>query len=106
VRLHICPDEQAERLAERLDDPTKYWKYNPSDIDERAFWDDYQAAYAAALSRCSTEAAPWHVVPANRKWYRDWAVATLLRETFADLDLTYPPASFDIEAERKRLEQE
>jgi PPK2 family polyphosphate:nucleotide phosphotransferase len=103
VMLHISKAEQAERLAERLDDPTKYWKYNPGDIDERGFWDDYQAAYVAALSKCSTEAAPWYVVPANRKWYRDWAVATLLRDTMADLDLSYPPATFDIEVERKRL---
>jgi PPK2 family polyphosphate:nucleotide phosphotransferase len=103
VMLHISKAEQAARLAERLDDPTKYWKYNPADLDERGFWDDYQAAYAAALSKCSTEIAPWYVVPANRKWYRDWAVATLLRDTMADLHLSYPPASFDIAVERKRL---
>ncbi len=101
--LHISRDEQAARLAERLDDPTKYWKYNPADLDERGFWDDYQHAYAAALTRCSTEAAPWYVVPANKKWYRDWAVATLLRETMAGMDLSYPPATFDIKAERERL---
>jgi PPK2 family polyphosphate:nucleotide phosphotransferase len=103
VMLHISKDEQARRLAERLDDATKYWKYNPGDLAERALWDQYQEAYAVALSRCSTEVAPWYVVPANRKWYRDWAVATLLRDTLADLDLSYPPPSFDIDAERKRL---
>jgi PPK2 family polyphosphate:nucleotide phosphotransferase len=103
VMLHISKNEQAKRLAERLDDPTKYWKYNPGDLDERGFWDDYQAAYAAALSKCSTEVAPWYVVPANRKWYRDWAVASLLRDALTDLHLSYPPPTFDVKVERKRL---
>ncbi len=103
VMLHISPDEQRERLSERLTDPTKYWKYNPADIDERTRWADYQAAYADALSRCSTDIAPWYVVPANRNWYRDWAVATLLGETLEGMGLSYPPASFDVGAERGRL---
>ena len=63
--LHISADDQKERLLERLDDPTKHWKYNPGDLDERALWDDYQDAYAIALERCSTDAAPWHVVPSR-----------------------------------------
>ena len=67
IMLHISYAEQGERLRQRLDDPTKYWKYNPADIDERAYWDDYQAAYADALTRCSTEVAPWYVVPANQQ---------------------------------------
>jgi PPK2 family polyphosphate:nucleotide phosphotransferase len=103
VMLHISPDEQHQRLDERLHDPTKYWKYNPADLDERAFWGDYQAAYTDALARCSTEDAPWYVVPANRKWYRDWAVATLLHDTLSDLGLSYPPPSFNVDAERRRL---
>jgi PPK2 family polyphosphate:nucleotide phosphotransferase len=103
VMLHISYPEQGERLMERLTDPTKYWKYNPSDLDTRARWDDYQAAYADALARCGTDAAPWFVVPADRKWYRDWAVAHLLRETFDALDLGYPPADFDVDRERQRL---
>ncbi|MFD4206879.1 PPK2 family polyphosphate kinase [Micromonospora tulbaghiae] len=103
VMLHISYAEQGERLMERLTDPTKFWKYNPSDLDTRARWDDYQAAYAEALERCGTDAAPWFVVPADRKWYRDWAVAHLLRETFDGLDLGYPPADFDVERERDRL---
>ncbi|MEH0983837.1 PPK2 family polyphosphate kinase [Micromonospora sp. CPCC 205556] len=103
VMLHISREEQAERLMERLTDPTKYWKYNPGDLDTRARWDDYQAAYAEALARCDADAAPWFVVPADRKWYRDWAVAHLLRETFDGLDLGYPPAGFDVERERERL---
>jgi PPK2 family polyphosphate:nucleotide phosphotransferase len=102
IMLHISPAEQLIRLRERLEDPTKYWKYNAADVDERARWDDYQAAYAEALTRCS-EAAPWYVVPADRKWYRNWAVASLLAEILSDQDLAYPPAGFDLEAERKRL---
>jgi len=103
VMLHISRDEQRERLLARLDDPTKHWKYNPADVDERLLWTDYQAAYADALGRCSTAYAPWHVVPADRKWYRDWAVAHLLRETLADMHLTYPAVDIDVEAERARL---
>ncbi|MCI4062981.1 hypothetical protein MRQ36_10495 [Micromonospora sp. R77] len=103
VMLHISYAEQGERLMERLTDPHKYWKYNPSDLDSRARWDDYRAAYAEALGRCDTDAAPWFVVPADRKWYRDWAVAHLLRETFDGLDLGYPAAGFDVEQERRRL---
>jgi PPK2 family polyphosphate:nucleotide phosphotransferase len=104
VMLHISPEEQRERLLARLDDPTKHWKYNPGDVDERGRWADYMAAYADALGRCSTAEAPWYVVPADRKWYRDWAVAHLLRETFEDLRPTYPPADFDVAAERARLQ--
>ncbi|MFI6261123.1 PPK2 family polyphosphate kinase [Micromonospora sp. NPDC051006] len=103
VMLHISYAEQGARLLARLDDPRKHWKYNPSDVDARARWDDYQAAYADALSRCGPDSAPWFVVPADRKWYRDWAVAHLLRETFDTLDLGYPPAGFDLERERERL---
>jgi PPK2 family polyphosphate:nucleotide phosphotransferase len=103
VMLHISRDEQRERLVRRLDDPTKQWKFNPDDLEARAKWDDYQAAYAEALGRCSY-AAPWHVLPANRKWYRDWALAHLLRETFADLKLSYPKPEYDVAAQRARLE--
>jgi PPK2 family polyphosphate:nucleotide phosphotransferase len=103
VMLHISREEQRNRLLARLDDPTKHWKYNPSDVDERLLWTDYQAAYADALGRCSTEYAPWHVVPADRKWYRDWAVAHLLRETLADMHLTYPEVDLDVGTERARL---
>jgi len=105
VMLHISPEEQKVRLLERLTDPTKYWKYNPADVDERARWADYQQAYTDALARCSTGYAPWYVVPADRKWYRNWAVSLLLRETLEDLKLTYPPADFDVAAERARLER-
>jgi PPK2 family polyphosphate:nucleotide phosphotransferase len=104
VMLHISYQEQRERLLERLTDPTKYWKYNPGDVDARARWTDYQAAYNDALSRCTTDYAPWHVVPADRKWYRDWAVANIVRDALAGMDLSYPKADFDIAAERRRLE--
>jgi PPK2 family polyphosphate:nucleotide phosphotransferase len=102
IMLHISPEEQRVRLAERLEDPTKYWKYNPADVDERARWDDYRAAYDEALTRC-TEPAPWYVVPADRKWYRNWAVASLLVEVLAAEDPAYPPPGFDVATEKKRL---
>jgi PPK2 family polyphosphate:nucleotide phosphotransferase len=101
--LHISPEEQAERLLARLDDPAKRWKYNSSDVEERGRWREYQRAYEAALTNCSTLAAPWYVVPADRKWYRDWAVAHLLTEVMDGMDLRYPEPDLDLEAERKRV---
>jgi polyphosphate kinase 2 (PPK2 family) len=106
VMLHISAQEQCERLLQRLDDPTKHWKYNPGDLDERKLWPAYQEAYQDALAHCSTETAPWFVVPADRKWYRDWAVATLMRETFAQLGLDYPAGDFDVAGEKHRLRQD
>ncbi len=103
VMLHISFAEQKKRLQDRLDDPTKYWKYNPGDLDERARWGEYQQAYADALSRCSTGVAPWYVVPADHKWYRNWAVTTLLRQALDDIDPQYPPPAFDVAAEQARL---
>jgi PPK2 family polyphosphate:nucleotide phosphotransferase len=101
--LHISYDEQRERLLARLDDPDKHWKFNEADIDERARWADYQAAYEDAIRRCSTEAAPWYVVPADRKWYRNWAVASLLAETLEEMDPTYPRPELDVEDLTRRL---
>jgi PPK2 family polyphosphate:nucleotide phosphotransferase len=103
VFLHISREEQRQRLLARLDDPTKHWKFNPRDVDERAFWGDYQEAYAAALERCNSGAAPWYRVPADRKWYRNWAVASLLVEQLEDMKLTWPKADFDVEEQRARL---
>jgi PPK2 family polyphosphate:nucleotide phosphotransferase len=103
VFLHISKEEQRQRLLARLDDPTKHWKFNPRDVDERAFWDDYQQAYAAALERCNSDAAPWYRVPADRKWYRNWAVASLLVEQLEDMKLAWPKADFDVEEQRARL---
>lgn len=88
--LHISKQEQAERLQKRLDDPAKTWKFSASDARERQYWDDYMAAYEDALSRCSTDAAPWFIVPANRKWYRDVVVARIVADTLARLD-PHPP---------------
>jgi PPK2 family polyphosphate:nucleotide phosphotransferase len=101
--LHISKKAQRERLLARLDDPTKYWKYNPDDVDERGYWDAYQQAYADALGRCNTLVAPWFVVPSDRKWYRNWAVASLLLQTLRQIDPQYPPAAFDVEFERQRV---
>ena len=101
--LHLGKDEQKKRLLERVEDPAKYWKYNPGDLDTRAQWDDYMEAYDVLLERTSTEYAPWHVIPADKKWYKDWAVAELLREKLAGLGLEWPPAGFDVEAERERV---
>ena len=103
VFLHISKEEQRQRLLARLDDPTKLWKFNPHDVDERASWADYQEAYAAALERCNNDTAPWYRVPADRKWYRDWAVANLLVEHLEDMKLTWPKPDFDSEEQRARL---
>ncbi len=91
--LYIDRDEQRERFQARYDDPTKRWKFAMGDLEERTHWDDYIAAYEDALSKTSTERAPWYVIPANRKWFRDLAIATVLRETLTDLDPAYPPAA-------------
>lgn len=103
VMLHISPDEQKERLAERLERPDKYWKYNPGDVDERLLWPDYMDAYQAVFDRTSTEATPWFVVPANRKWYARLAVQRLLLDALVDIDPQWPAADFDVEVEKKRL---
>ena len=102
--LHISPEEQKERLLARLDDPTKHWKYNPGDLEDRALWEDYMAAYTDLLERCDTEHAPWHVVPADRKWYRNRAITQLMIETLEGLELQWPKADFDVEAERARVQ--
>ena len=104
--LHISPEEQLERLQARLDDPTKYWKYNRGDVDERQLWADYTRAYEIALERTHTDHAPWYVVPSDRKWYRNLAVAELLLEALQEMDLDWPAADFDIEQEKKRLAQD
>lgn len=105
VMLHVSADEQKARLTERLDRSDKHWKFNPGDIDERAHWDDYQEAYQVALTRCSTQDAPWHVVPADRKWYARLAVQQLLLEHLRALDLTWPEADFDVEEQKARLKE-
>lgn len=94
--LHISRDEQRARFQKRLDNPHKQWKFSMGDLKVREQWDDYQRAYADALERCSTEDAPWFVIPANKKWYRDIAVARILAETARDLDPQYPPPKDDL----------
>lgn len=103
VMLHISPDEQKQRLEERLNRPDRYWKYNPADVTERGFWNEYQEAYQIAIDRCSTDAAPWFIVPADKKWYARAAVQRLLVSALEGLDLTWPLPNFDVRAEQKRL---
>jgi PPK2 family polyphosphate:nucleotide phosphotransferase len=91
VYLQISREEQLLRLQARLDDPTKRWKFRPEDLEARRQWDAYQSAYEEAITETSTEVAPWWIVPGNRKWVRDIAVATLLLETFRRLDPQFPP---------------
>ncbi|HWS56919.1 MAG TPA: polyphosphate kinase 2 family protein [Actinotalea sp.] len=103
VMLHISSDEQKARLTERLDREDKHWKYNPGDVDERMHWADYMQAYQAALEKCSTDVAPWFVVPADTKWYARLAVTNLLLEHLEAMDPQWPAADFDVEAEKTRL---
>ena len=103
VMLYISSDEQKARLTERLDRPDKHWKYNPGDVDERLLWPQYQEAYQAVLDKTSTDAAPWFVVPADRKWYARLAVQNLVLEHLEAMDPQWPPADFDVEAEKERL---
>jgi PPK2 family polyphosphate:nucleotide phosphotransferase len=94
--LHISKEEQKVRLQDRLDDPTKRWKFNPADLDDRALWDDYMKAYEVALQRCSTEYAPWHIVPADHNWVRNGVIAKIVRETLEKMDLKFPePKGWD-----------
>lgn len=101
--LHVSYQEQKERLLARLDNPAKNWKYNPQDVDERLKWPDYVNAYNDALAACNTQQAPWYVIPADRKWYRNWAVAQLLLEHLEACDLGWPEAVFDVDEEKQRL---
>jgi PPK2 family polyphosphate:nucleotide phosphotransferase len=103
VAMFVSLEEQKRRLAQRLERPDKYWKYNPGDIDERALWPAYQQAYQAVLDKTSTAHAPWHVVPCDRKWYSRLAINELLIEALKSLDLSWPAADFDVEDEKARL---
>ena len=93
--LHISREEQAERLQERLDLPEKRWKFDPGDLEDRKVWDDFMEAYEAALGRCSTAHAPWYVVPADRKWVRNAAIAAIVRATLEEMDPRYPTVEWD-----------
>jgi PPK2 family polyphosphate:nucleotide phosphotransferase len=89
--LHISKDEQAQRLQDRLDDPTKHWKFKTSDLEDRKLWDDFMKAYEIAVQRCSTDHAPWHVVPADRKWVRNAVIGKIVKETLEEMNPKYPP---------------
>lgn len=104
VMLNISYDEQRSRLADRLDREDKHWKFNPHDIDDRELWPEFMEAYQVALTRCSTDAAPWYVVPADRKWYGRLAVANLMIEALDGMGLEWPSVDFNIDEQRQRLE--
>jgi PPK2 family polyphosphate:nucleotide phosphotransferase len=104
--LHISPEVQKERLLARLDDPTKHWKFNPGDVDERAHWAAYREAYEIALERTNTEVAPWYVIPSDRKWYRNLAIGRLLHQTLSQMSPQWPVADFAVEEQRRRLADE
>jgi len=95
--LHISKEEQAERLQDRLDTPHKLWKFNKSDLEHRVLWNDYMDAFAAMLERTSTEHAPWYVIPANRKWYRNYVIGSILVETLEALDMQFPDPEDDLD---------
>jgi len=93
--LHISKDEQKRRLLERIEDRTKWWKLSEADFAERKHWGEYQEAYEDALTRCSTKEAPWYIIPANKKWFRNLAVAEIVLETLESLDMKFPKAKMD-----------
>ena len=95
--LHIDQDEQAKRLQSRLDDPNKHWKFKPGDLKERKLWDEYEKAYNDVLNKTSTEWAPWYIIPANRKWYRNFVIARILIKTLKKLNITYPEAKENLD---------
>lgn len=103
--MFVSLDEQKRRLAERLDRPEKYWKYNPGDLDERKLWPAYQEAYQVMLDRTATDDAPWFAVPCDKKWYARLAITELLIEALTRMNMSWPPADFDVEAEKRRLAQ-
>ena len=94
--LHISKDEQQKRFMERIDDPDKRWKISQADFDERKFWDEYVQAYEDVLTRCSTKRAPWFVIPADKKWFRNLAVSHIIVETLEQMDLKFPSSSIDV----------
>ena len=101
--LFISPAEQKERLLARLAEPDKHWKYRPGDVDDRLLWNDFMEAYQVALTRCSTDCAPWYVIPADRKWHRDWLLTQLVAETLREMNPQYPETKFDVAAETARV---
>lgn len=94
--LHISEDEQKKRFQQRIDDPDRRWKISQADFDERKFWDDYTVAYEDVLAKCSTDHAPWFVIPANKKWFRNLAVSHIIAETLESMDMKFPPPTIDV----------
>ncbi|MFI6867961.1 polyphosphate kinase 2 family protein [Nocardia sp. NPDC050406] len=103
VAMFVSLEEQKKRLMQRLERADKYWKFNPADIDERAYWPAYQAAYQDMLDRTDTEYAPWYTLPCDHKWYARLAVTELLIDALQSLKLDWPPAKFDIDEQKRRL---
>lgn len=101
--LHISPEEQLKRFGKRLEDPDRQWKISETDYTERALWNDYTAAYEDVLSRCSTEDAPWYVIPSDRKWVRDLATSRIIAQTLSDMKLKAPPVRVDLDEIRRRF---
>jgi PPK2 family polyphosphate:nucleotide phosphotransferase len=95
--LHISKEEQRKRLQARIDDPHKRWKFNLGDLADRRLWDEYQEAYQDALTECNTEEAPWHIIPSDRKWFRNLTITRILRKTLEDLDPQFPPAKDNLD---------
>ncbi|MDD5746412.1 MAG: polyphosphate kinase 2 family protein [Candidatus Omnitrophica bacterium] len=98
--LHISKEEQLQRFKQRLDDPARYWKISEADYQEREYWKDYESAYEEVLSKCSTDIAPWFVIPSDHKWFRNLAVSQIIVETMENLDIKLPKPTVDIEAIR------
>ncbi|MDQ0506712.1 polyphosphate kinase 2 family protein [Xanthobacter agilis] len=103
--LYITPEEQLARFAQRLDDPARQWKISEADYKERAFWDQYIAAYEDMLAKCSTKHAPWYVIPSNHKWFRNLAVSKIIEETLDEMNLKLPAPTVDLEQIRKDYHQ-
>ncbi len=94
--LYISKEEQKKRFEERIENPEKNWKFNMEDLEERKYWDEYMEAFDVALERCSKSHAPWYIIPANRKWYRNLAVSEILRETLEEMNMQFPRSSGDL----------
>lgn len=104
--LHISPKEQLERFRKRLENPAKHWKLNVADYEARSKWDDYREAYEDAINQCNTKQAPWHVIPADNKWYRDASVAGIVCETLTEMDPQMPPVEVDLDEIRALYQRE
>ncbi len=94
--LHISREEQGERLSSRLKDPRKNWKFSTEDLKMRAYWSQFMNAYEDAINRCSAPDAPWHIIPANRKWYRDYVVSKTVAKALEDMHLKWPKSPYDL----------